>query len=557
MTATNLTVLLGDPVTLQGYLPNGSTAEPGSYSWNFGDHEWANLTNYSVTHTYRDPGMYPVYCQATNLSGASTDDQGSLVTIHVVDSYWNDSSLRHARVAGGVVESSGLIDDRAPLLGAGQTVEFEGYTIASPVDPTYAVSSTTFAMIDLSGSYLSAHPSGPRWFANVTLPSPAPASGFYRLQFQSVADPTIGHSGPPAYRNFTFVIVVGTGYGVLPERLPVDPNGGRLRVVGPPGGGSTLDPALAYDTVDAETIANVYEQLITYNGSSGGDANNDFVPALATCVPGTPLCQSLYSSSLVSGWNYTFVLSPAARFYDPATGANWSVYPSDVVFSFARTLAFSTLPCAGCNNGWILAQTLLPGPSSSSNASNFGWDAGIHNPYNNTPSNIFASMVVNGSSCPTSGGRFDGNGCVTFLAHGDDRTWPFFLATLADPLGASVVPAAWFSAAAQAAGLPGWTYGNVSGNGDHPIPPITGASLLRLNATSWDAFEFSGAVPPYWGNVQYAMAGSGPYFLAHYAAAVGYSLQANPEYGANPNCTTLGCPPASGSYIRLVNESFP
>jgi PKD repeat protein len=556
VTATNLTVLLGDPVTFQGYLPNGSAAEPGTYSWTFGDHQWENLTDFSVTHVYQNPGIYPVYCQATNYSGMRTDNAGSLLTILVVDSYWNDTALAHARVAGGVVGSGGLADDRAPLLAAGQSVEFEGILLAPPVDATYQVGSVSFAMLDLPGSYLSWHPSGARWFANVSLPSPAPAPGFYRLQFQSMAVPIAGQSGPSLDRNFTFVIVVGAGYGLLPARLPTPLDRGTLRVEGLTGGGSTLDPALAYDSVDEETIANVYEQLITYNGSLSGDTNNDFVPALATCVPGSPLCQSLYGSDLVSGWNYTFVIDAKARFYDPTTQANWSVYPSDVVFSVARTLAFSTLPCSGCNNGWILAQTLLPGLSSSQNASNPSWDGGVHAPFNNTPSNIFASMVVNGSACPTVSGHFVGDGCVTFQAHGDDRSWPFFLDVLANPLGASIVPAGWFSAAAQNAGLPGWTYGNVGGDGDQPLPPITGAALLLLNATAWDVFESTGSSPPYWGNVQFAMAGSGPYYLSSYTPGLRYQLQANPDYSGNSQCTTPGCPPASASYIPTVNESF-
>ena len=61
-----------------------------------------------------------------------------------------------------------------------------------------------------------------------------------------------------------------------------------------PGGARTEDPAIAYDTVSYEPILNVYQPLITYNGSTVGPSWQAFVPSLATCVPGSPQCQALY-----------------------------------------------------------------------------------------------------------------------------------------------------------------------------------------------------------------------------------------------------------------------
>jgi PKD domain len=554
VTATNLTVQFGDPVTFGGYFPNGTLGS--TYAWSFGDGTYANGSLPIVSHVYASPGIYPVFCQANSSAGTPDDNAPALLTITVRDSYRHDTNLSHARVSGAVLVHGVPVDDVTPLFQANTHVLVEGTILNPPSDPYYQTGIPSFQVLPTANPYVSftSQGVGDHWIANVTFS--VGGLGLIHVRFSVPSTPVPGHLGPTLYGNFTFSFLGRAGSATLPSRLPTSPHRGVLKVAESAGGGSTLDPAIAYDTIDAETFANVYEQLITYNGSTVGGTSGDYVPALATCVPGSAACTSLYGSTLVNGWNYTFVLDPSARFYDPSTGANWSVYPSDVVFSVARTLAFSTLPCAGCNNGWILAQTLLPGRASSQDRANGSWDNGIHGVYNNTPQPIFASMSVNDSACPTISGRFDGHGCVTFHAHGNDRVWPFFLSVLADPLGASIVPAAWFSAAPQGAGLPYWTEGNVSGNGDFPLPMINATALGMIGATYWDNFETMGSGPPFWGNVQFVAAGSGPYFVSSYVPAANYTLQANPAYVANSNCAGAGCPPAVGSYLRTIDITF-
>ncbi|MCI4351342.1 MAG: PKD domain-containing protein, partial [Thermoplasmata archaeon] len=553
VTATNLTVQYGDPVTFAGTYPNGTVGT--DYWWSFGDGSYFNGTLSTVTHTYPSPGMYPVYCQASTSGSPRDDNAPAILTILVRDSYKNDANLSHAHVGGAVLVQGVPVDDVTPIAKADDHVILEGTVLNAPSDPYYRMGTPTFQLLSVSNPYvtLTSQGSGNRWTANLT--ATTGNSGVVHVRFSAPSTPVPGHTGRTLYGNFTFTIINDPGFASLPSRLPTSPHHGTLRVAEGFGGGPTIDPALAYDTIDEETIANVYEQLITYNGSTVGGGSGDFAPALATCVPGSALCTTLYASSLVSGWNYTFVVSGSARFYDPFTGANWSVYPSDVVFSIARTLAFSDLPSAAVNNGWILAQTLLPGRASSANQSNGGWDGGIHAPYNTTPQMIFAAMTVNDSSCPTVSGRFVGDGCVTFHAHGNDLTWPFFLSALASPLGASIVPAGWFSAGTQAAGLPYWTESNVSGTGDGPVAMISASSVAKIAPTYWDTFESTGSSPPYWGNVQFAAAGSGPYYLASYSAGRSYSLRANPTFAPNANCVTPGCPP-TGNYIGTVDVNF-
>ena len=331
-----------------------------------------------------------------------------------------------------------------------------------------------------------------------------------------------------------------------------------------PAGANTMDPSVAYDTVSYEPILNVYQTLINYNGSSTAT----FVPTLATCVPGTPQCMTDYASNLTGYVHgtpapvyWTFAIDPSAHFYDNATKKSWGVYPSDVVFSLARTLAFADLPYAGKNPGWIIAQSLLPFGSG-------GWDSGWHSPFNNTPQYILNSMLVNDSAyCPAKA-LHQGHGCVTFVANGSGSDWPFFLQLVADNLGASVVPCGWFTA--QSAGITGWA-GTHAAGGDGPCLLPDGGNTTNdsawttyvagLSPTAWDTFELlaenSPQVQP---GVRWAMVGSGPYY-AGVVEGIGYELRQNPAYVQPSGCSGAGslatytgyCDPAPSSFIHNVN----
>jgi len=354
-----------------------------------------------------------------------------------------------------------------------------------------------------------------------------------------------------------------------PPSSPDSPHPGVLDVYEvAPAGATTEDPAVAYDSVSEEPILNVYETLVSYAGS----AATEFVPTLATCVPGTPQCVADYGSNLTADPSsngvpvaWTFVVDPAAHFYDPATGTSWPVFPSDIVFSIARTLAFADLPVRGESPGWMLAQALLANGSTH-------WDDEIHAPYNNTPSGILDSMLVNDSSyCPASAmNGVTGDGCVTFLANGSGTLWPFFLDLVANGLGASIEPCGWFTY--EGAGIPGWA-GSRASHGDGPCLLPDGGTTTNSTAWSsyvsglspmaWDAFEEL-AVSPGWPapqpNVQWSMVGSGPYAAA-VTPGTGYQLSRSPAYEQPSGCSGAnglavyggGCDPAAGSYEGTVN----
>ena len=326
-----------------------------------------------------------------------------------------------------------------------------------------------------------------------------------------------------------------------------------------PGGAKTEDPSVAYDTVSYEPVINVYQTLVAYNGSS----TTNFVPELATCVPGTVQCTALYGSSLITNnpstgypQYFTFVLDSAARFYDPGTGASWPVFPSDVMFTLARTTSFADLPGVGVQNGWIQTQALTP-------IGNPSWDGGIHYPYNNTPSNVLGSMLVNDSTYCPAAAMTSANGCITFDAAGSGTDWPFFLELVADPLGAGIEPCGFYTHVG--AGVPGFTGAGPS-SGDGPCLLPGGATstsdssyqhyLATVSPTAWDALQGLAASSPQNPQpaVQWTMVGSGPYYTQTINKAIGYVLKENPDYAAPTGCAGQpGCEPTPGTYQGTVN----
>jgi len=327
-----------------------------------------------------------------------------------------------------------------------------------------------------------------------------------------------------------------------------------------------VDPAVAYDTVSYEPILNVYQTLVNYNGSNTAT----FVPTLATCVPGTSQCVTDYGSNLTGYIGsqpiyWTFVIDPAAQFFDPNTGNHWGVYPSDVAFSVARTMAFADLPGVGANNGWILAQSLLPANGH-----------GIHAPFNNTPFDVLSSFLINDSTYCPAAAMSHAHGCITFVANGSGSDWPFFLQLIGDNLGGSVVPCGWFTH--EGAGVPSWPGtlaaggdgscqlpGNVNNTQAAGFQSVLTADNTPLGSATWDAFEDLALTGPsvVQPNVNALMVGSGPYY-GSITLSSGYTLFTNPNYAQPSGCNAASglaiysgyCDPAPGSYQGTVHVTY-
>ncbi len=347
-----------------------------------------------------------------------------------------------------------------------------------------------------------------------------------------------------------------------------------------PGGATTEDPAMAYDTSSYEPILNVYGTLVEYNGTS----TSSWVPDLATCVPGTPQCATDYGAGFTGEYDatghndstpatdpvqyYTFVIDPAAKFYDPTTHASWGVYPSDVMFSFARTMMFSEQPSIAKTAGWIDTQALLPYTTESG-----AWDNGTHPAWNNTPYNVYSSMYINDSAfCPATAIGPKGHGCITFNADGQGSLWPEFMEFATDPAGSAIVSCGFYTY--KGAGIPGWT-GTTARHGDGSCKLPDGGTAT--NNSAWDTFlngTLAGAYPYKWDtvelsnvnwpntfpNVRWNMVGTGPYY-AKITPSVDYALAADPAYAQPSGCsganglakyTDSYCNPAPGKFIPNV-----
>jgi len=538
----------GNPVPFTATLPNGEIAT--SFTFDYGDGNTSGgVTTPSATWNYQYPGTYLASVTAV-VGGTVHDSYFGLVPIAVAASYGSASAGNIPGVVGTIVSNSSPVAGVPPtaVLQPGDSLTVQGSYSSAPTNPLFSLQAPSWTF---SSGLSPTSPSNTSTSATATFVFPN--SGSYWVTFVGSAK-----SGTTvAIQDYTWSVFVAPGglhAGSIGGGAATSPHKGSLNVYEfYPGGSNTEDPAIDYETVGYEPIVNVYQQLIAYNGSQVGPTFTTAVPVLATCVPGSDVgannCQTLYGDTLIHGWNYTFVIDPNAKFYDPATGASWGVYPTDVYFSVLRTMAFSTDPCAGCNNGWILTQSLLPD-------GNFGWDGAVHAPYNNTPDNMAAAMTINGTDC-TSAMMTGSHGCITFHANGGGKAWPYFLELIGDPLGGSVVPCGWFSASKQAAGIPYWSAGNSSGAGDHPCAEPGsagyGVDLSTISPTAWDAYEHSGANPPFIGNVQWNMAGSGPYYLQNMEPGLSYALKANPAYVSNPMCTWKGCWPQTGKYASSVS----
>ncbi len=569
---SNTTTLAGDAVTFTATV----SATITSYQWVWGDGSTTTTTSSPTTHVYAYPGLYYVYVNATDTSGNYHDNLRSLLHLPVLNSFVPDALGNLAQAGGTVVANSTSSSGAQAVIQPGGLIIVSNWVITRPTDPLWSVQTPSYLLGPPATLYASTSSSviSTTGLSGVTVSfSPSTPGGSYVLNFSVPTEATVPTTGW-AWTNFSFTIFVAPLAAPSPVGVPTSPHAGTLIVDttdGPLGqvwGGVTgsLDPAVAYSSVSTAVNQEVYQTLIAYNGSHAGPDPQDFVPDLATCVPGSAQCGSLYGSSLASPPYYTFVLDPNATFYNGSTGAHWSVHPNDVAFSLARLCAFSTWQGnLGITPGWILCQSLLPGSRSTVNPPNQGWDNGWHFPFNSTPGNILSAITVNDSRFCTSAmmDGVHGAGCVTLDTTLSSQGWPEFLEFLANGYGTLIYSCAF--ATELGAGLPGWE----SGTSCLPAPPGQSGNPNPVpGPTAWDNAVEWHLGPPFtpWGSnpLQWQALGSGPYWLSSLSVNASYELTANPFWGGTHCMGGLrdGClPPATPSggtpsYVPKVVVSF-
>jgi len=527
-----------------------------SYTVHWGDGTATTQSSPTFTHIYTSLGVFVMHATA-NVSGVTHQGPGYLYPVQVIPSIANSASGQYPVLTTTFSNGSAGSGVSRPWIQVGQgPISVSGSYSSLPTAPGYVAGAPSIT--STGGTMVSSNSTSTQARATYSFSS----AGVYRLTF---VGPINTPTGGTIYQNYTWTVYVGSagtslGCAYCQGKQSVSPHPGTIDAYEiAPGGATSLDPAVDYETVGAEVMNNIFETLVNYNGTSTAG----FVPVLANCVPGTQQCVNEYGSNLLTIVNnqplyWTFVISGNASFYDPSTGHSWGVYPSDVMFSITRTLLWLQTPSQYVYNGWIIGQSLLP-------YGNARWDGGLHSPWNNTPQNILGSMLVNDTQfCPQSA-MTQAHGCITFKADGSGSDWPFFLQLVGDANGGAIVPCGWYTA--QGASVPGFA-GTSAPNGDGPCLLPGGATstnssafqnyLSSVSPKAYDSLIELGATSPYapQPSVRWNAVGSGPYYLQSVDQGEGYVLQANPAY-AQPNCAgAANCYPVPGKYVAHVNVAW-
>jgi ABC-type transport system substrate-binding protein len=568
---STLSLIEGQSIPVTVSVPESAT----SFMVNWGDGTNSTQASAVLTHSYTGLGSFVISAEA-EVGRAWHTGTEALYPVEISPSLQAESSGEFPAITATLANPSYGGSDVGWLQGSG-TISVSAVYSAPPANPSFVAGTPTWTASGGTQTASTATTSGGS--ATYSFSSP----GDYRVTFVGPVSDTAVTPATTIFQNYTWTVFVSPSNlapGCEQCRLnavgaiPLSPHPGTIvNYEVAPGGATSVDPAVDYESVGAEIINNVFESLITYNGTSTAD----YVPQLATCVPGTAACVAEYGTNLTTYnatlggiQDWTFVVDKTARFYDPATAASWPVFPSDVMFTVARTLSYADLPGIETTAGWIDAQALLPAGNSS-------WDpnalteSGFHAPFNNTPASILSSMLVNDSAYCPSAAMTTENGCITFIADGPGaqngftapRAWSNFLQFIADT---PVVSSGWYNAQGLGANVPGWPQ-STAPHGDGPtlLPGDVNSTSASgfgggyltgtLGEYGWDTMQNQMVVayPNVNAETRYNAVGSGPYYLVGYNDAVGYSLEANPAYARPSGCAgQTWCLPAAGQYAKSV-----
>ena len=559
VSASNATSFEGGMVNFTVTAPPGVSLD--QYVWQFGDGSEVTTSVPTVGYAYPSPGSYLVYVVGSAANGSSYDNLHSLLPYSVQPSYAADLGGDAALLDGAVQQNSTSNTSAVGDISPGGSVLVANWVDAGPNSPFWTESTPVYSVSTSAQSFATLSPpvlnvSGIDAEA-VSFGTGTPF-GLFQLYF---SETTISNqpSGGSDTTQFVFTILVATGAATVSPPPPVSPHKGTLNAyLTAPGYQFYADPGTAYSEQEAAFDDDEYQTLVAYNGSQAGPNPSDYVPDLATCVPG-PQCQARYGSSLISpNGDYTFVIDPNATFYNASTGAHYPVWPNDVAFSIVRACLLTDYPGYVIHGSWILCQALLP--ASTANSS---WDSGLHSPLNSTPANLLAAVTVNDSAYCTAAmmNGIEGAGCVTLHTALSGQAWPELLEFVASPFGASVVSCQWLTSVGF--GLPGWETGTTCNGAPPSTPPGPDAwdqQEVAEGGDDWGGLQANASSP-----LAYHAVGSGPYALESVGSG-GSSLHliANPYWGGT-DCTgglREGClPPANhGSsptdYIGTVNMFF-
>jgi peptide/nickel transport system substrate-binding protein len=218
-----------------------------------------------------------------------------------------------------------------------------------------------------------------------------------------------------------------------------------------------LDPAVTYETSGWEVVEQIYQGLLTYNGTS----DTTYEGVLASSWTVSP-----------DGMNYTFILRPNVSF---SNGDPFNAYVE--WYSVYRTIVLDQSP------SWILSQNLAAG-----NGVTFNVTASMLNSINYfspSPANLTVMSNPEQSVVALNASAIQFN-----LGYGYNGDAPYsaFLATLITPMAMAVDPAVVESNGGVVAGTPNdWMSTNALGTGFYELLSwVLGQSVtLVKNSNYW------------------------------------------------------------------------
>ncbi|MEM3334156.1 MAG: ABC transporter substrate-binding protein [Thermoplasmata archaeon] len=416
----------GTNLTFAAFISGGT---PSKVVFNFGDGTTGIATHllgneYTVVHSYSSAGKYLVTANAT-VNGISVNNLKGVIEVSVTPATVSPA-LASEITAPSILTLSQIVSP-------GSTVSLTASILQPPTATNWTIgyyiwnfgngsTTTNYTVFNTSsGNFMPGtvfHTYSTAGIYSVTLgvitfnatnyvPTTYISNGIKYIYYPVSELSSILSSGQ--YHNTTYMItiVVNSNAQLLKSTIPyTNPNEIIVTEV-VPGGAFTFDPAIDYESVGMEVIVNVYETLISYNGSS----TTQLFPMVASEIP------TLANGGISANYlNYTFHIRNGLKFAngDPLTA--WDVYTS-----FIRTLLF--VQGSPGTPGWILAQDLLPGG---------GFAPGLYTNGTSLYNNITRAITYNNITQT-----------VTFHLLKPD---PAFLYYIADPQGAAIMDYSWLVA---------------------------------------------------------------------------------------------------------------
>src|SRR5256885_1640631 len=287
VTSNNQFVAAGGSTTFSATVTPPAFVTKTGLEWNFGDGQKQTTTTDTAPHTYSTPGNYFVLATATLSNGKVTDNSQGLFPVQVGTAPVPNAASDEPNVTSDHSYANGgiFLATLQVTTGNFSNTQTNRTPVWQPV-ATGETQTTTVGMTVPVGSY---HPL--TYSGNVIKP------------------------------------------GIITNMEAVT------------GGYTSLDPALDYESTGFEVIANVYEELIQYNGTS----TSEFVPVIADQIP------SVANGQITPDFlNYPFHIRQGLKFSngDPVT-------PLDVKYSITRTMLMNS--GSPFPPGWIISQFFIPG----------------------------------------------------------------------------------------------------------------------------------------------------------------------------------------------------